>query len=81
MIGRGVPAGARIAYHVVTSKFGRPASAAVGTSGRIGERLGASTASPRNRPALMCGAGTGTPMKTSCTSPASTPFIARFTPL
>jgi hypothetical protein len=44
----GVPAGARMPYQVVTSKSGRPASAAVGTSGSAGERCGATTASARS---------------------------------
>src|SRR5258706_435516 len=59
MIGRGVPAGAMMPYQVVTSKFGRPASSAVGTSGSSGERSRAGTASARSLPALMGGARCG----------------------
>src|SRR5258706_14823191 len=74
----GVPAGARIPYQVVTSKFGSPASAAVGTSGSAGARCGATRARARSFPALMCGATAGTPITTSWIWPASTSFIARF---
>ena len=39
MIGWGVPAGAKMAFHEVTSKPGTPPSATVGTLGRDTERL------------------------------------------
>src|SRR3546814_9250397 len=37
----GVPSGAHMAYQVDTSSSGTPASAAIGTSGKAGERLAA----------------------------------------
>ena len=78
---RGVAAGASTPYQVVTSKSASPASATVGTSGRALERCGATSASARSLPALMCGAAAGMPMNTRCTLPLSTSCIARFTPL
>jgi hypothetical protein len=52
----GVPAGTHSPYHEVTSKPGRPDSAAVGISGNDGERLLEVTAIARSLPLRMCGA-------------------------
>src|SRR5262249_29240180 len=53
MMSFGVPAGATMPVNVSLSRSGIPASALVGTSGRAGERLTLSTASPRNLPSLI----------------------------
>ena len=44
MIGRGVPLGAERPNQTVSLNAGRPASAVVGTSGSIGERVSPVTA-------------------------------------
>ena len=45
-----VPAGANTTFHSYTSAPGTPASASVGTSGRMAERLALVTASARSLP-------------------------------
>src|SRR3974377_1351323 len=59
-IGCGVPAGAMKPTHSVAWKTGTPASAMVGTSGRIGERVKPLVPSARTLLALIIGAMVGT---------------------
>ena len=58
-IGCGVAFGAMKPTQSVAAKPGTPASAKVGTSGRIGERSVPPVASARSKPALMIGAIAG----------------------
>ena len=51
----GVPAGATRPHHEPTSYPGSPASATVGTSGKMRDRRALATASARNAPAFTCG--------------------------
>src|SRR4249919_3028246 len=59
-IGCGVPAGAMKPTHKVALKSGTPASAIVGTSGNVGERVLPVVPSARTNPALIIGAIVGT---------------------
>src|SRR5271169_3993143 len=60
IIGCGVPAGAMNPTHKVAWNPGTPASAMVGTSGRIAERVAPLVPSARTLPALIIGAMVGT---------------------
>ena len=52
MIGRGVPAGARMPVHESTTNPGTPPSMKVGTSGSEVERFSLDVAMPFSRPAF-----------------------------
>ena len=52
--GFGVPFGAYNACQIVTSKFGSPASCAVGTFGKLGIRVFEVTAYTSTLPAWIC---------------------------
>ena len=72
---------AKSAYHVETSKPGTPASAAVGVSGKAGERFAEAIASARSLPAAICGADEPSPSNSASTCPASRSAIAGPAPL
>src|SRR5690606_41033557 len=72
-ISAGVPAGAHMAYQVETSYSGTPASAAVGTSGKVGERCADATANGRIVPARMCDAEEPRPSNAISTWPVMRP--------
>ena len=81
MTAGGVPAGATMLYHDVTSKPGNPDSSSVGNAGAAAIRFGLATPSARNLPALTCGNADGAPANISCTSPATTAVTAGAMPL
>ena len=77
----GVPARACRPITVAMSKPGKPCSAAVGTSGALGERRGVLMAKALTLPERMCGSTFGIPDQPACTSPASTAVTIALPPL
>ena len=63
----GVFAGASSPNIDVTTKSGKPASAAVGISGKLADRVGSVTASGRKPPDLMWGSAAGMVSIIACT--------------
>jgi len=70
-IAAGVPAGAKRPTHSLTSKPGRPLSARVGTSGRLGWRRAVATARKRARPDSTTGRADSAVMNTPSRVPAA----------
>ena len=66
----GVPAGAKMPSHALTSKPGTPDSAIVGSSGAPGKRRAVDTARPRTLPPFASGYAFGITSIIICTWPA-----------
>ena len=79
--GSGVPAGASTTFHSYASAPGTPASASVGTSGRMGVRLPEVTARARSLPLWMCCSVEARLPKNTGTCPPITSFRAGPPPL
>ncbi len=81
MIGCGVCAGASKPVQATVTKFGKPLSIIVGTSGNCGIRFCVVTASARNLPAWISGNSTLVVSKVICTLPAIRSVIEGAPPL
>ena len=68
-------------YQTAASNPGKPASATVGTSGKILDRAGVMTARTRSLPACTCGCTSSALTATICTWPPMTSVIACDPPL